>query len=105
MQIQVNTDSSIQGDQTLEAHVEEVVGRSLSRFVGLVTRVEVHLSDENAAKGGQNDKRCMIEARLEGRGPEAVTHFAGTVKEAISGAADKMQRALGSTVDKLQKHR
>ncbi|TVR05282.1 MAG: hypothetical protein EA398_00135 [Deltaproteobacteria bacterium] len=105
MQIQVNTDSSVQGDEGLEAHVRGVIEHSLGRFRGLVTRVEVHLSDENATKGGSDDKRCMMEARIEGRRPEAVTHFAGTVKESVSGAAEKLKRALGSTVDKMQKHR
>lgn len=36
-----------------------------------ISRVEVHLSDEDGKKGGQNDKRCMMEARLDGRQPAA----------------------------------
>ncbi len=33
--------------------------------------MEVHRSDENGSKSGQNDKRCVTEARLEGRQPVA----------------------------------
>ena len=36
------------------------------RFSAHITRVEVHLGDENAGKRGSDDKRCMMEARLEG---------------------------------------
>jgi hypothetical protein len=36
--------------------------------------VEVHLSDENGKKGGSHDKRCMMEARLEGHQRGALTH-------------------------------
>ena len=55
----------------------------MSRISDHITRVEVHLSDENGDKDGQNDMRCMMEARLEGRQPIAVTHQAATLDEAV----------------------
>jgi len=73
MQIQVNTDNHIEGREALAAEVEATVAKALSHFSAHVTRVEVHLSDENGAKHGQHDKRCMMEARVEGRRPTAVT--------------------------------
>ena len=94
MKIQVNTDRNIEGDERLAEFVHEVVSGALSRFADRVTRVEVHLGDVNAGKTGEDDKRCMIEARLAGRRPTAVTHLAGSVREAVGGAADKMQRVL-----------
>jgi len=45
----------------------------------------VHLSDENGDKTGGNDKRCLMEARLEGRQPIAITHESETIDEAIEG--------------------
>lgn len=60
MQIQVNTDDNIDGDVALIAQVEADVRDGLSRFADQITRVEVHLSDENANKGGSDDQRCMI---------------------------------------------
>ncbi|MGY1424542.1 HPF/RaiA family ribosome-associated protein [Lysobacter sp. A289] len=101
MKIQLNTDSNIQGDDALAAHVEGVVTDALGRFSTQVTRVEVHLSDLNAAKGGGGDKQCMMEARLEGRQPMAVTHQAGTMRAAITGATGKLQRLLASSLGKL----
>ncbi len=101
MLIQVNTDHNIEGHEELVAQVEAVVEAALSRFGDRITRVEVHISDENGAKSGGNDKRCMMEARLEHRRPTSVTNHATTVDDAVSGAADKLQRSLESTLGRL----
>ena len=105
MHIQLNTDSHIAGREEMAARVEAVVEEALSRFSDQITRVEVHLSDENSHKSGQNDKRCMMEARLENRRPTAVTHQAATLGQAISGAADKLQRSIESTLGRLHDQR
>lgn len=101
MQILINTDHNIDGHDGLAEHVRGVVEDSLSRFSSRVTRVEVHLSDQNAAKSGPDDKRCMMEARLEHHSPTAVTHLASSVHEAVNGAADKLKRAVEHLVGKL----
>lgn len=105
MQIQVNTDKNIEGHEELVAQVEATVTKSLSHFSAHVTRVEVHLSDENGDKNGRYDKRCMMEARLEGRQPTAVTCEAATLAQAVAGAADKLKSSLQSTLDQLHEHR
>ncbi len=105
MQIQINTDSNIEGREALAAEVTAVVEGALSRFSDRITRVEVHLSDENSDKSGQNDKRCMMEARMEGLRPAAVTHTAPTLDEAVDGAADKLKRSLESTLGRLRDKR
>jgi hypothetical protein len=43
----------------------------------------------------------MMEARLQGRKPQAVTHNAETVEQAIKGAADKLRRVLDSSLGRL----
>jgi len=105
MQIQVNTDKNIEGLEELAAQVRATVAQSLSHFSAHITRVEVHLSDENGDKNGQHDKRCMMEARFEGRQPAAVTCEAATVEQAVAGAADKLKSSLESTLGRLQDHR
>jgi len=108
MQIQINTDHNIAGHEALAAQVTEVVESALSRVSDHITRVEVHLTDENGDKHGQSDKRCMMEARLEGRQPIAVTHQAATLQQAVDGAADKLTRLIESTLGRRrqeQKHR
>lgn len=98
MQVQINTDHNIAGHEALSAQVTAVVESALGRVSDHITRVEVHLTDENADKHGQNDKRCMMEARLEGRQPIAVTHQAATLDQAVDGAADKLTRLIESTL-------
>jgi ribosome-associated translation inhibitor RaiA len=103
MKIQVNTDRNIDNDDRLQEYVEQVVTESLSRFAERLTRVEVHLADVNAQKPGEDDTRCMLEARLAGRKPTAVTHHASNVKDALSGATDKLTRALEREIGRLEK--
>lgn len=102
MHIQVNTDSNIEGHETLAAQVGGTVESALSRFNDHITRVEVHLSDENGGKSGQDDMRCMMEVRLEGRRPIGVTHQAATLGQAVDGAADKLTRLIESTLGRLR---
>ncbi len=102
MQIQVNADHTVRGSERLTAHVGAVVEGALSHFSAQITRVEVHLSDENGAKSGQDDKRCMMEARIEGRHPIAVTHHAASLDQAIEGAADKLTRSIEHTLGRLR---
>jgi ribosome-associated translation inhibitor RaiA len=101
MQVQLNTDRQIAVDDELTHQVEAVVERVLSRFADQITRVEVHLSDVNSHKGGDDDKRCLLEARLAGLEPMAVSHQAATLQQAIDGAAKKLARALDSTLGRL----
>jgi hypothetical protein len=48
MQIQINTDSNIEGNDRLAQQVEAAVRDALDQFSAQITRVEVHLS-ANAA--------------------------------------------------------
>ena len=105
MKIQLNTDVHINGTEALAAKVSATVEQALARFGEHVTRVEVHLSDENGGKSGQQDQRCMLEARLEGRQPVAVTEHAATQDRAVHGAAQKLARLLDSTYGRLEDHR
>lgn len=105
MKIQVNTDAHIDGHERLAAHVSATIEHALKRFSDHVTRVEVHLSDENGDKSGPLDQRCMMEARLEGRQPVAVTEHADTQEQAVVGATQKLVRLLDSTLGRLQAQR
>jgi ribosome-associated translation inhibitor RaiA len=105
MQIQVNTDHTIEGHEALADQIRGVVENALSRMSDRITRVEVHLTDESGPKSRANNKRCMMEARLEGRQPIAVTDEAATVDLAVNGAADKLARLIEHTLGKLHDQR
>jgi ribosome-associated translation inhibitor RaiA len=100
VQIQVNTDRNIGVGDRLVQEVEDHVTSSLKRFGSRVTRVEVHLSDVNAHKGGR-DTRCVMEARVAGMDPVAVDELARDVHQAVRGAAGKLERALSTRLGKL----
>ena len=129
MKIQLNTDAHIDGSEALAAQVSATVEQALDRFSEHITRVEIHLSDESGGKSGgksggssggssggksggksdgkngQTDQRCMLEARLEGRQPVAVTDHAATQDQAVHGAAKKLAHLLDSTLGRLHDHR
>ena len=103
MQIQTNTDRNISGHDALAQNVEEILERLLGRFGEQITRVEVHLSDENGStKSGADDKRCLLEVRLAGQQPVSVSEQAHTVNAAVTGAAHKMIHLLETELGKLR---
>ncbi len=104
MTIQFNTDNNITGSEELQEPLNAAIEKSLSRFSNHITRVEVHLNDENSHKKGQNDKRCMLEARMEGRQPIAVTHNADTNEKAVKGALDKLIASLETIIGRARNY-
>jgi ribosome-associated translation inhibitor RaiA len=90
MNIQINTGHNIQGNKALIAKFSSTIKSALIRMSDHITRVEVHLKDEDGDKKGKNDKRCMIEAHIEGRQPIVVTDHADNLNQALDGAIDKL---------------
>jgi len=104
MQIQFNTDKNIEGEERLETFMSEKITKSLDRFSEWVTRIEVHLSDQNAHKSGADDMQCTLEARIKGQQPIAVTSNSDIKEKAINDAIGKMKAALDTRVGKLRKN-
>jgi ribosome-associated translation inhibitor RaiA len=104
MTIQFNTDKNITGSEELRAPLIALISQELDRFSQHITRLEVHLSDENGHKDGPNDIRCLLEARLEGRQPIAVTKNANTPERAVEGALEKLTTSLNTIVGRLRNH-
>jgi ribosome-associated translation inhibitor RaiA len=104
MKIQFNTGRNIIGSEELKTSLTSLIASELIRFENHITRLEVHLSDEDGNKHGQKDKRCMIEARLEGMQPIAVTNHADTHEQAVTGAVDKLKSSLNTIRGRLRNH-
>nr|WP_314838504.1 HPF/RaiA family ribosome-associated protein [uncultured Flavobacterium sp.] len=100
MTVQINTDNNVEGHARLKAYIQDEVATTLARFEEKVTRLEVHLGDENSDKGGVNDKRCTIEARPINMQPVAVTNHADTTEKAFHGALDKIKKVLETSFEK-----
>jgi ribosome-associated translation inhibitor RaiA len=105
MQIQLNSDNHITASAGLQEKVEQVLRQELKYMADEITRIEVHLNDENSAKGGENDKRCLLEARVAGMNPVATEHRAATIDLALNGAAEQLSRALKNSLGKLDSKR
>lgn len=105
MKVQVNTSNDIENKDALERWASDYLNDHLARFDQDITSIEVQLTDENhAAKGGGVDKRCMMEARVAGRGaPVAVTNYAPNQDLAFRGACDKLAHALEHEFGKLDR--
>jgi ribosome-associated translation inhibitor RaiA len=104
MTIQINTDKNISGNERLLTYVNTTIANELVRVRDHITRIEVHVSDENGSKIGQNDKRCMLEARLENRQPIAVTSHANTLEKAVNDALDKLKTSMETIYSQLKNH-
>jgi ribosome-associated translation inhibitor RaiA len=104
MTIQFNTDKNIAGSEKFNSYFSTLIEEALGRFNDKLTRVEAHLSDENGGKEGPGDKRCLLEARIEGRQPIAVSNIADTPEKAVEGAIDKLKTSLQTIMEKMNNH-
>ncbi|WP_443938872.1 HPF/RaiA family ribosome-associated protein [Pedobacter sp. MW01-1-1] len=104
MIIQLNTDKNLTIHQEYENKIRTQLNDNLSRFDGFITRLEVHFSDENGSKDGQEDKRCLLEARLSGKEPIAVSTAGNTYDLALTGAIGKLKNKLDTVTGKLKSH-
>jgi hypothetical protein len=100
---------TINHDRHIEAHADQVqlwqseITASLERFADWLTRVEVHLSDENSqAKGGPDDIRCLMEARPAGQQPVSIEVREETADQAIREGIKTLERRLDTIVEKAR---
>lgn len=102
MIIQINSDSNIEVNRELAKQIRTQVRSSLKHYGVQITRVDVHLSDENSDKKfGIEDKRCLLEVHLAGLSPFVVSHQAATVEQSVDGAVEKLVSSIDTTLGKL----
>ena len=87
-----------------EGFAQQRIEDVLSAYLDRLTRVDVHLKDENSQKGGA-DKRCVVEARPRGLDPLAAEHHGDGIREAFTGALDKLHRVLEHQLGRLSTKR
>ena len=100
MQVQVNFGDNVTGREDMEREIALMLEGELDRYADQITRIEVHLSDNNADKLGDDDKRCLLEARVAGHGQLTASHQTGDMRSAIDGAIEKLLRVLDSSLGK-----
>ena len=104
MQVQFNSDSSVMGTANVAERIEAQVRDKLARFEDRLTRIEIHVRDENGAKHGADDKACTIEARPRGTRAIGVTEHASKVDAAARKAAATLAQRLDRHFGKGGRH-
>lgn len=102
MLLQINF-GDVEYSAATESWAEERVRKQLGYLSDRLTRVEVHLRDDNsAAKSSHDDKRCVMEARIAGRRPLAVDHSGEDLHKVIDETAGKLARAVKNDIERSQ---
>lgn len=96
--------NNIPVSQEMEEKLSGFINKSLKRFTDQITRVEVHLEDENSQKGGKDDKRCSIEVRPDNLEPIIVTSKSDNIIKSVRESADKAKASLDRAYDRLKEH-
>jgi ribosome-associated translation inhibitor RaiA len=100
MLVQVNF-GDVKHSQAIESWAEERVRAQLGHLTEKLTRVEIHLRDDNSAsKSSPDDKRCVMEGRIAGRRPLAVDHAGADLYKVIDQAAGKLSRAVKNDLER-----
>lgn len=103
MQIQINA-PNVEVPAAFAEFIEHRISEVLSPFTQQLTRVEVHLQDQNGQKSGP-DKRCMLEARPRNLDPIAVEVIATEQGDAVRQAVEKLKHALEHRLGRLSSRR
>lgn len=105
MLVRVITDNHIHGGQELQDEVEDSVQEALRRYGTQITRVEIHLADENSKKNGGNDKKCVAEAHVAGLQAVTATANGDNINQAVHGALDKLVSQLEHKLGRLSERK
>ena len=105
MDIHVSTDNYLHGDERVTEVAAAAVRTDLGHMEDWLTRVEVHLKDQNGAKKGPAHIRCTMEARPRGLAPMSSHADAADIPAALKGAATKLRGRLQSMQNKRDPHR
>ena len=104
MEILINTDHNISGSAEMRSYLTADLENSFERFSEHLTRLEVKLSDENAGKDGDNDKKCVLEARLKGMQPVVVTGQGNSIDQSVTDATNKLKTSVDSMMGRLRSY-
>ena len=101
MLVRVITDNHIHGGEELKGDVENSVENALRRYGAQITRVEIHLADENSKKNGGLDKKCTAEAHVAGLQAISATAHGDNIAQAVNSALDKLVAQLEHKLGRL----
>lgn len=83
----------------IEDYARDRIDLVVGRFADRISRVDLHVLDENAGKGGE-DKVCTIDIKLVPRGQVHVRAKNGNVYAAIVKAIHRAETVIAKAVDR-----
>ena len=104
MTIQLNADNNLTVHDVFRDKLNNSLQEGLYRFSDHITRLEVHLSDDTEFRFGPNDKKCLLEACIEGRSPIVVSAGANNFQVAVYSAVTKLRSSLDSFLGRMQNY-
>jgi hypothetical protein len=104
MKIQLSTDKTIHGNESLHDHFTSFIATELDQYKAHIFNVDAHVKDENGIKEGRNDISCLLEASMDGRKTMIASNQADTIELAVSGAIEKLKHALDTTIGRNENH-
>ncbi|AKF09862.1 Ribosomal subunit interface protein [Sandaracinus amylolyticus] len=87
--------------EALRLHCERRIGFAVRRFQERVDRIDVHLTDLNGPKGGE-DLECRVVARAPGEETIVVRAVTSDAYASVDRAAAKISSATARRVGRLQ---
>jgi ribosomal subunit interface protein len=101
MNIQFNTGNNIDGSDRQRDYFSTLISEDLKRYDSQMTRLEVHLSDQDNSQHEKSEIKCTLEARLKNLNPIVVTNHGNSHEEAIKGATQKLKKSLDTVTGRL----
>ncbi len=103
MQVMINSNNYVDVHQESIQQWQAEIAASLDRFSNWITRIEVHLTDENSdTKGGGDDIRCLMEARPASQQPVSIEVRTASVEQALQQGTSTLERRLANLLDKAR---
>jgi putative sigma-54 modulation protein len=104
MTTDIHLSSGIDDTPELREHIERRLGFALGRFGDKVTRVSVHLVDQNGPKGGV-DIRCKIQVHLHPHGTLLIEQDEANPEHAVEVASIRLGQAIRRELDRQRSSR
>lgn len=93
MQTEIHISHSLNASEGLREHIDRRLGYALGRFGERISRVSVHISDENGPRGGV-DTRCKMHVTLRPHGTLHIEQDDSNAETAVEVASMRLGQAI-----------